>query len=178
VSNRVGFKLSLWFRMETAKRILLILVTVITCVGCDQTTKFIAKSCLPDAGTLSFFGDTVRLQLVRNQGAFLSLGASLPETWRRGLFLGGTGGILLTVLCYALFSKSASWSLTLAFALFLAGGVGNLVDRLMYGGYVVDFINIGIGRLRTGVFNVADIAIVAGAGVLFARMLRERQRVC
>jgi signal peptidase II len=164
--------------MSTVKRILLILVVLVVCVGCDQTTKSVAKAFLPEMEAWSFLGDTVRLQLVRNQGAFLSLGASFPEVWRVGLFSVGVGGMLLILLWYALFSKLVSCPLILAFALFLAGGVGNLVDRLMYGGCVVDFINIGIGRLRTGVFNVADIAIVAGACVLIAGMLRERQRAC
>ena len=40
--------------------------------------------------------------------------------------------------------------------------MSNLIDRLRYGGYVVDFLNVGIGSLRTGIFNVADMAIMAG----------------
>jgi signal peptidase II len=46
--------------------------------------------------------------------------------------------------------------------LIVGGGVSNLIDRLRYGGYVVDFLNVGIGSLRTGIFNVADMAIMAG----------------
>lgn len=55
-------------------------------------------------------------------------------------------------------------------------GVGNLVGRIRYGGVVVDFMNIGIGPLRTGIFNVADLAIFAGALVLIAGRLGERAR--
>jgi len=48
---------------------------------------------------------------------------------------------------------------------------------------VVDFLNVGIGPLRTGIFNVADLAITAGAVVLIAGSLsarrgRLRQRLC
>jgi signal peptidase II len=50
-------------------------------------------------------------------------------------------------------------------ALFVAGGASNLVDRIIYG-MVIDFMNVGIGSLRTGIFNVADMAIMLGAGVL------------
>lgn len=45
--------------------------------------------------------------------------------------------------------------------------MSNLVDRLLYHGHVVDFLNMGIGSLRTGVFNLADVCIMAGA-MIFA----------
>ena len=51
-------------------------------------------------------------------------------------------------------------------ALFLAGALSNLIDRIAVGS-VIDFLNVGIGPLRTGIFNVADVAIMAGAGCLF-----------
>jgi signal peptidase II len=50
-------------------------------------------------------------------------------------------------------------------ALFVAGGASNLVDRIAHG-VVIDFMNVGIGPLRTGIFNVADVAIMLGAGIL------------
>ncbi len=58
----------------------------------------------------------------------------------------------------------------LAVALLLAGGIGNLLDRVFHGGLVIDFLNMGIGPLRTGIFNVADMAIMAG----FALLLLQR----
>ncbi len=54
----------------------------------------------------------------------------------------------------------------LAVVLLLAGGIGNLIDRLFHGGLVIDFLNVGIGPVRTGIFNVADMAIMAGFGIL------------
>jgi len=54
---------------------------------------------------------------------------------------------------------------TLGLALFVAGGASNWIDRVARGS-VVDFLNIGVGSVRTGVFNVADVAIMLGAGVL------------
>jgi signal peptidase II len=60
----------------------------------------------------------------------------------------------------------------IAFSLIAGGGVGNLIDRILYAGGVTDFLNLGIGPVRTGVFNVADIAIMLGAGMLLVRGLR------
>jgi signal peptidase II len=82
----------------------------------------------------------------------------------------------LVLLGFALFSKSASPSAIVAFALLIAGGMGNLMDRLMYDGYVVDFINVGLGPLRTGIFNVADIAVTLGLLILMLRTLHEQNK--
>jgi signal peptidase II len=56
------------------------------------------------------------------------------------------------------------WPL-LGVSLLLAGGTSNWIDRVIRGS-VVDFLNVGVGSLRTGVFNVADMAIMLGAAVL------------
>jgi signal peptidase II len=60
-------------------------------------------------------------------------------------------------------------------ALFIAGGTSNLLDRITYG-MVIDFMNVGIGPLRTGIFNVADMAIMLGAGMLALEGYRAERR--
>jgi signal peptidase II len=161
--------------MSNIKRFVIIFVVFVSCVGCDQATKSVARSVLAGSGTWSCLGDTVRLQLAYNKGGFLSLGATLPAHWRKGLFTMGTALLLLGALAYAFLSKSRSFSAVLAVALVLAGGVGNLYDRIAYGGVVVDFINIGIGPVRTGIFNVADVAIFIGLLILICTALgREK----
>jgi signal peptidase II len=57
-----------------------------------------------------------------------------------------------------------------ALALVAGGGISNLIDRLLYDGRVTDFLNVGIGGVRTGIFNVADMAIMAGALLLLVNM--------
>jgi len=154
--------------MSTAKRFALILVVLVGCVGCDQTTKSIAQSYLLSTQVWSFLGDSVRLQLTHNTGAFLGLGSSLPEFWRHALFSVGGAVILFGLLGYALFVKKLQPLGVFAIALYFAGGVSNVIDRWAYGGYVVDFINVGIGPLRTGIFNFADMFIMAGGVILLA----------
>lgn len=160
--------------MTITKRIALVFIVLVSFVACDQTTKSVAQSLLSESEAWSFLGDTVRLQLAHNQGAFLGLGASLPETFRAGLFSVGVGVLLLVLLGVTLFSKSASLLEILAYSLLLAGGAGNLIDRVMCG-YVVDFMNIGVGSLRTGIFNVADIAVSVGVLILIADSLYGRK---
>jgi len=64
--------------------------------------------------------------------------------------------------------------------LFLAGGLSNWIDRL-FRGNVVDFLNVGVGWLRTGIFNFADVAIMLGIALVvlteLANPRRNEQRV-
>lgn len=62
----------------------------------------------------------------------------------------------------------------LGLVLFVAGGSSNWVDRIARGS-VVDFLNVGIGPLRTGVFNVADLAIMFGAGLFVLGEFRRNR---
>ena len=82
--------------------------------------------------------------------------------------------MLLALLAYTLLAKSSQGLFVFALALILSGGSSNLIDRFVNEGYVVDFINLGAGSLRTGIFNVADIAIVVGASLLCVQSWRGR----
>ena len=161
--------------MNFAKRLILVFAVLISCVGCDQATKSIAVSTLPEMRTFSYIGDTLRLQLAYNRGAFLSFGYSLPDVWRHSIFTIGVGLLLIGALTFALVSKPGRFPVVLAVSLFVAGGVGNFIDRIIHNGSVVDFINIGIGPLRTGIFNFADVSIMAGSLILFLTVLRQKK---
>jgi signal peptidase II len=162
--------------MNTAKRIILIFIVTVVCVGCDQVTKSIAKNMLPVNYVLSYLCDVVRFRLVYNSGAFLGMGAHLPEKWRMVIFTIGAGCLIIGVLVFAFISKTGRPSMMFSIALLIAGGVSNLIDRIAYHGFVVDFINVGIGPLRTGIFNVADMAVTFGAILLFLTALRRQRK--
>ena len=59
-------------------------------------------------------------------------------------------------------------------ALVAAGSLSNFADRVAYG-RVIDFLNVGIGGLRTGIFNVADVAIMVGVALFLVAESRARQ---
>jgi len=73
---------------------------------------------------------------------------------------------LIGLVCASLFARRLSTTRFVALALVAGGGLSNLIDRLVYDGRVTDFLNVGIGSLRTGIFNLADTAILAGALLL------------
>jgi signal peptidase II len=159
--------------LNLGQRVAWIGLTVLSCVGLDQLTKAIAKSHLNLYDTHSLLGDTVRFRLAHNTGAFLSLGDSLPDAVRQPLFTAGVGVLLIGLLVYALRTKVMDRINLVALALIFAGGASNLGDRIVYGGYVVDFVQMGFGPVRTGVFNIADMAIMAGAILLLIDAFRK-----
>ena len=153
----------------------LILLVVASCVGCDQASKTHVEARLANAGTLSFLADSVRLQLAHNEGAFLSAGSSLSKPVRQAVFRTGVGCFLLALLVYAVVLAPPRPWLIFGLSLVFAGGASNLIDRFVHDGQVVDFLNIGIGTLRTGIFNIADVCITAGVLIILVAELRARR---
>ena len=143
---------------------LALFAALVSTIGCDRLTKHVASTTLPEGQVHSYLADTVRLVYVENPGGFLSLGADLPGVWRIGLFTFVTGTILLGTAAAAARLRLRGWPL-IGVSLLVAGGASNWIDRVVRGS-VVDFLNVGVGPLRTGVFNVADMAIMIGAAVL------------
>jgi signal peptidase II len=134
----------------------------LACGAVDQVTKAIARATLDEGRALTFLGDTFRLDLSYNAGAFLGLGSGMPDDVRSIVFSVGVACVLLGLLAYALFSNSEPPAARTALALVFGGGASNLIDRFVFDGHVTDFLNVGIGSLRTGIFNIADMAISAG----------------
>ena len=153
-------------------RVVLVIAIAAT-ISCDRATKHIAATTLVGAASQSYLADTVRLEYVENTGGFLSFGSDLPLAVRTGLFTVGTGLALLATVVGAMLFRFNGWPL-LGLTLFVAGGASNWLDRVVRGS-VIDFINVGFGPLRTGIFNVADVAIMLGVGIVaIAELYRNR----
>ena len=154
------------------RRLLLLCLLLTATAGCDRVTKHLALTALAGHPERSFLGDTIRLEYHENPGAFLSLGADWHPDTQRAVFQVANAVFLTGIAIVAL---SSSWSRLAAGGLMLisAGGVSNLIDRIAVG-RVIDFLNVGIGPLRTGIFNVADVAIMAGVALLLIDVWRQR----
>ena len=148
-------------------------LAVLSTIGCDRVTKHAATTFLSGLPSRSYLADTVRLGYVENTGGFLGLGAELPSAVRTGIFTVGTG-LLLCMLVFIASRRSWDRLSALGLALFVAGGASNWIDRFTRGS-VVDFLNVGVGPVRTGVFNVADVAIMLGAGVIVIATFGKKQ---
>lgn len=131
--------------------------------GLDQATKFWAVKNLMGQNPTVYLNGLFQLVYAENPGAFLGLGGAWTREVRFVIFalivFLGLGGMLWYLL------KKENYKINLyAYTFILAGGFGNLWDRVFHeDGHVIDFMLMEIwGPLRTGVFNVADMFIVGG----------------
>ena len=134
-------------------------------VGCDHAAKEVARQTLTGGVPISWAGDAIRFQLALNSGAFLSLGAALPEMAREFLFVGLVPVLLLVVCALAVRAGLPNWPSLVGLALIAGGGLANWLDRMMNDGAVTDYVSLGLGGLRTGIFNLADVAILGGVAL-------------
>lgn len=128
-------------------------------------------------GTIPVIGDFLVLVYATNRGGFLSFGSGAGGWlwWLFFVILPSVALILFSV--YIVLKKKDDW-FYLSFWLFvMAGGIGNLIDRVLYG-EVIDFLHINLGFFRTGVFNVADLYLNVFAllvAVIFLMRTRKEE---
>ncbi len=147
-----------------------------SCIACDQVTKRIAEKTLADEPAHSFLFDTFRLQYIQNQGAFLGFGSDFPQAVKFWLFLMLPFIFLVAAAFFVAFSRKLVPLQAFLISLIVGGGISNLIDRLLQGS-VTDFLNVGLGSLRTGIFNIADVAIMAGAiGLIISEFYPPKQK--
>lgn len=152
--------------MSRSRKLLLLFLVLSLTVGCDQAAKAVARNTLEGIPPIELLGGFFVFEYTENHGVMLGLGANLPGEVRLGAFVILVGLALLAGLWFVWHSRELDGLGLLGSALLLGGGVGNLIDRILNAGAVVDFMHFGIGWLRTGVFNLADAAIMVGGGLL------------
>ncbi len=135
-------------------------VGLIACV--DQIIKWMVVHGLVMYEKIPIFGGLITVTHIRNSGAAYNLFSDMP------LLLIFFPGIVMTLgLIYiGVKSKTSNKLLMLSFSMVIGGGLGNLIDRISKG-YVVDYLDIKI----IPVFNVADMCICIGCGLLFIYLL-------
>ena len=149
-----------------------LLALIIVTLACDQATKVAARARLRDSAPRDY--GVLTLLYTENAGAFLSLGSDLPSPARRIVFDGLVTLGLAIAAWFLVTGRIRGRGDDVALALIIAGGAGNLIDRLRFGGYVTDFLYLHAGVLHTGVFNVADMAITGGVLWLMLAWLLPR----
>ncbi len=130
-------------------------------VAVDQLTKAIVMRSMVPGQSIPIVRDVFHLTYVLNPGAAFGI----LSNQRMFLLVTGAALILATAYFYPLLKKSDAW-LRLGATAILSGAVANLIDRVQTG-FVVDFFDFRIWP----VFNVADIAIVTGMGLMIYAIL-------
>ena len=148
-------------------------ILLLSTAGCDQLTKKVAQAELVSTRPISLLNNLIRLEYAENRGAFLSIGERLPSPILL-LFSSLLAGAAIFILVrLSLQNRDVKPSMLVGLSLIAGGSMGNLIDRVLNAGAVVDFLNVGIGQIRTGIFNVADVAILIGVFVLILLMSKK-----
>jgi signal peptidase II len=137
----------------------------LTIVVLDQLAKFLVTRALDPGQSVDVVGNVVRIVFGQNTGALFGL-------FKDNAAMFGVVSLVVVGLIVAYHARSTpSLYLTLTLGFLLGGAIGNMVDRLRLG-YVVDFVDAGIGSTRFYTFNVADSAITLAILLLFLAALR------
>ena len=164
--------------MKKIHKISLSLLIFFFCTGFDRITKDFAQKKLAVAPPISMLNDSLRIQYSENIGGMLGIGENLPSQLRILLFIILVGIVLTAVVVYAIKARDLNLAQLFGLLLLVSGGIGNLIDRLVNNGAGIDFLNVGIGSLRTGIFNFADVFIMAGISIfVVASMKKETNTV-
>ncbi|WP_262247022.1 signal peptidase II [Parapedobacter soli] len=144
-------------------------------ISCDQLTKTMVRNQISPHERIILISDHLTLTNIENSGAFLSMGQTWWQPVKSLLFI----VLPIIVLLFGLFYMTRlggkqPW-LTFALGFAIGGGIGNMIDRLLYGS-VTDFVHIRVGPLQTGIFNMADVSITIGVGMMLLFALRGRRQ--
>lgn len=138
-----------------------ILALVLLNIGCDQISKEVVRKNVTSREYIELIDHHFILTNVENTGAMLGFGAGFPPILKIILLQIIPLLVLLVLLYRVLTKKTIGTWLVIAFAFVIGGGAGNLIDRIAYGS-VTDFFQIRLGFLKTGIFNMADVAVTFG----------------
>jgi len=139
--------------MVNKKRSFVLIITIIIIVFLDQLTKYLVKN------------DILNINYITNSGSLFGMfqNSALLLSWLSMIVLGG-------FLFYYDKIQKSKLIVKLGSGLVIGGVIGNLIDRLAYGG-VIDFIDLGWWPS----FNIADSALCIGIGLLFIYFLFENK---
>jgi signal peptidase II len=136
----------------------------------DQGSKALVARSIPDHAVIPVIPGFFNLLHTENSGIAFSLFSGSASSWKMVLLIGVSVALLVTVVIIIWRSREISWQSGFSLALILGGALSNLLDRIRFG-QVVDFLDFYYRGYHWPTFNVADSAIVVGAGLLILELL-------
>jgi signal peptidase II len=146
------------------------LLIALAVVLLDRWTKRLVAQRISLYSHIQIIPGFFRLTHTENTGAAFSLFADSSAPWKTGLLIAFSGIALLVVSILLWKNERAHVATGVGLALIMGGALGNLWDRLARG-RVIDFLLFYFKRYQWPVFNLADSAIVIGAGLLVLEIL-------
>ena len=150
--------------------LLLIGAITIPIIVLDQATKLFVKAHMALYESIALVPNYLDITYTRNPGAAFSMLADAPPWVRRAFLLSMSCAAIIVLIVLIVRSERVTIN-SVAFALILAGATGNLIDRALRGGLVIDFVRAHYYDLNYPVFNVADSAISIGVTLIILAAL-------
>lgn len=156
-------------REKTFYRILSAVIAAIILAG-DQVTKAVVVRSIADRMVIPVLPHCFNLIHTENAGAAFSLFADSPAPWKTALLIAIRGLLLVVVAAVMWGSRRIRWRMGVGLSLIFGGALSNLIDCIRFG-RVVDFLDVYYRSYHWPTFNLADSAIVVGAGLVVIQVL-------
>lgn len=144
-------------------------------IGCDQVSKNLVREHVDYQEIIPLVGSYFTLTNVENSGAFLSIGSDFHPLLKMIILSILPLLFLLYGIYFLLVQKQINTFFALGISFTVGGGIGNIYDRFLYGS-VTDFLHIDYSFIKTGIFNMADISIMIGIGLIFINTYLKKGR--
>jgi signal peptidase II len=161
-------------QVGTATKAIVFLAVLAAIIALDVATKLLVQKHLHLYQQIDIVGEYLRLTYIYNPGA--AFGIHLGENSRE-IFLVLSMLALAALVGMYWYTPASDRTRLIAISLICGGAIGNLIDRIRSESGVVDFIDLGVNNIRWPVFNIADMAVTAGAIILALSLWKEEQRV-
>lgn len=155
-------------------RTLFIVLLIIFNIALDQISKFWVRANVVKKSSTEIIGDYFTLHNVENKGAFLGLGSDFSPILKI-ILLNVLPIVVLTLVLFHVFrDKTLDKFSLIGFCCIIGGGMANIYDRILYKS-VTDFWHIDLGGVfRTGIFNIADMSVMVGMGLLILGNFKKK----
>jgi signal peptidase II len=159
------------------KRSLFIGFLIIINIVLDQVSKIWVRASVAPNSKTEIIGEYFTLRNVENSGAFLGMGSNLNPILNV-VFLKIIPVLVMGyILVHVFRNKDLDRLSLIGFACIVGGGIANIFDRFRFG-HVTDFFHIDLGGVfKTGIFNIADMSVMLGLGLLIFSSYNSKKTI-
>lgn len=161
-------------KTKRRQRIILVFSIILASMIFDQASKIIVRNNMTNNDTISFVKNSIAIIKAENTGAALGLGGNLPSMLKTIYFQIVPIAVLFFFLRKLVTKIEISKLSAVGLSLSIGGAIANIFDRVFYGS-VTDFIQLNVGTMKTGIFNIADIFIVFGTIIVVFELIYNKK---
>lgn len=161
--------------MKGSARIRLISIIIVVNIALDQITKVLARQRIEYNEIINVIGDYLIFTKVENTGAFLGMGSELSPALRLITLLILPTAVMIGLLVYLIRTKDLTKYSLWGLSCIVGGGLGNIFDRIVYGS-VTDMLFLDFQFAHTGIFNVADMSVMFGTGLILLEQFFTKKK--